>query len=255
MATKSKIEILLYLSLRNKRFNHLTNWLFSDFFFLRFTKDIEEMTGYRPGAYWQFTWRFLAPIIMVCILVSSIISMVVKKPQYSAWDASRVSSGKYYLVTHISRCQNTYVTTSTFLSFFLSFFFPFLCFQGIAVPTAYPSWVLAIAVVIIFAGIAPIPIVFLLRRFQCVKLDVDIHQGSIRRIDTTVSTKEMMGDVDVSRLKTKKKKKKKKKEKTFTHNFRSSLFVAIVVFAIYPSTTQLCTRAFASMCFFLFTFL
>lgn len=26
---------------------------------------------------------------------------------------------------------------------------------------------------------------------------MDIHQGSIRRIDTTVSTKEMMGDVDV----------------------------------------------------------
>lgn len=123
----------------------------------KFTKDIEEMTGYRPGVYWQFTWRFLAPIIMVCILLSSIASMFIKKPHYSAWDAS----------------------------------------QGIAVPTAYPSWVLAIAVVIIFAGIAPIPIVFLLRRFQCIKLDVDIHQGSIRRIDTTVSTKEMMGDVDL----------------------------------------------------------
>ncbi|CAL7934518.1 unnamed protein product [Xylocopa violacea] len=123
----------------------------------KFTKDIEEMTGYRPGPYWQFTWRFLAPIIMVCILVSSVASMFIKKPQYSAWDASR----------------------------------------GIAVPSAYPSWVLAIAAVIIFAGIAPIPIVFLLRRFQCVKLDVDIHQGSIRRIDTTVSTKEMMGDVDL----------------------------------------------------------
>ncbi|XP_071864976.1 sodium- and chloride-dependent transporter XTRP3 isoform X2 [Bombus fervidus] len=123
----------------------------------KFTKDIEEMTGYRPGIYWQFTWRFLAPIIMVCILLTSIASMFIKKPTYSAWDASR----------------------------------------GIAVPTAYPSWVLAIAVVIIFAGIAPIPIVFFLRRFQCVKLDVDIHQGSIRRIDTTVSTKEMMGDVDL----------------------------------------------------------
>lgn len=123
----------------------------------KFTKDIEEMTGYRPGPYWQFTWRFLAPIIMVCILLSSIASMFIKKPQYSAWDATR----------------------------------------GIAVPTAYPSWVLAIAVVIIFAGVAPIPIVFLLRRFQCVKLDMDIHQSSIRRIDTTVSTKEMMGDVDL----------------------------------------------------------
>ncbi|XP_076374532.1 sodium- and chloride-dependent transporter XTRP3 isoform X2 [Megalopta genalis] len=123
----------------------------------KFTKDIEEMTGYRPGPYWQVTWRFLAPIIMVCILVSSIASMFINKPRYSAWDATK----------------------------------------GIAVLTNYPSWVLAIAAVIILVSVAPIPIVFLLRRFQCVKLDVDIHQGSIRRIDTTVSTKEMMGDVDL----------------------------------------------------------
>lgn len=64
--------------------------------------------------------------------------------------------------------------------------------------TEYPDWVLAIAVVIILVGIAPIPTVFILRLCQCSKLDVDIHQGSIRRIETTVSTKEMMGDVDVS---------------------------------------------------------
>ncbi|XP_018378027.1 PREDICTED: sodium- and chloride-dependent transporter XTRP3 [Trachymyrmex cornetzi] len=123
----------------------------------KFTKDIEEMTGYKPGAYWQVTWRFLAPIIMLCILVFSIISMFIKKPQYSAWNAA----------------------------------------TGETEPTSYPGWVLGIAVIIILAGIAPIPIVFLLRRFQLVKLDVDIHQGSIRRIDTTVSTKEMMGDVDL----------------------------------------------------------
>ncbi|XP_014608769.1 PREDICTED: sodium-dependent neutral amino acid transporter B(0)AT3 isoform X1 [Polistes canadensis] len=123
----------------------------------KFTKDIEEMTGYKPGIYWQVTWRFLAPIIMVCILISSIASMFIKKPEYSAWNAT----------------------------------------QGVTVSMPYPGWVLAIAACIIFAGIAPIPIVFLLRVFQCVKLDVDIHQGSIRRIDTTVSTKEMMGDVDL----------------------------------------------------------
>lgn len=73
-----------------------------------------------------------------------------------------------------------------------------LNFQGEAKKTDYPGWVLGIAGIIILAGIAPIPIVYILRRFQLVKLDVDIHQGSIRRIDTTVSTKEMMGDVDVS---------------------------------------------------------
>ncbi|XP_046738480.1 sodium- and chloride-dependent transporter XTRP3 isoform X2 [Diprion similis] len=123
----------------------------------KFTKDIEDMTGYRPGLYWQVTWRFLAPLIMVGILVSSIVCMFIKKPEYSAWDATK----------------------------------------GMSVPTSYPSWVLVIAVIIVIAGVAPMPIVFFLRRFQCVKLDVDIHQGSIRRIDTTVSTKEMMGDVDL----------------------------------------------------------
>lgn len=50
----------------------------------------------------------------------------------------------------------------------------------------------------IAAGVLPIPIVFLLRRYQCLKIDINIHEGSIRRIDTTVSTKEMITDVDVS---------------------------------------------------------
>lgn len=70
--------------------------------------------------------------------------------------------------------------------------------QGKTELTMYPDWVLAIGVGIILLGIAPIPIVFLMRRFQLTKLDIDIHHGSIRRNDTTVSTKEMIGDVDVS---------------------------------------------------------
>lgn len=65
----------------------------------------------------------------------------------------------------------------------------------------YPSWVLGIAISMIAAGVLPIPIVFLLRRYQCLKMDINIHEGSIRRIDTTVSTKEMITDVDVSLIK------------------------------------------------------
>ena len=57
---------------------------------------------------------------------------------------------------------------------------------------------MGIAACMIICGILPIPLVFLLRRCQFLKFDVSIHQGSIRRIETTVSTKEMMGDVDVS---------------------------------------------------------
>lgn len=70
--------------------------------------------------------------------------------------------------------------------------------QGHTVKKSYPDWVLGIAVAMILAGVLPIPVVLLLRRFQCLALDVDIHQGSIRRIETTVSTKEMMSDQDVS---------------------------------------------------------
>lgn len=70
--------------------------------------------------------------------------------------------------------------------------------QGVTVKTPYPGWVLVVAAVMVLAGILPIPIVFLLRRYQILKMDINIHEGSIRRIDTTVSTKEMITDVDVS---------------------------------------------------------
>ncbi|XP_044263395.1 sodium-dependent neutral amino acid transporter B(0)AT3 isoform X1 [Tribolium madens] len=123
----------------------------------KFTKDIQDMTGIKPGVYWQLTWRFLAPIIMTAILIASIADMVKKHPSYEVW-------------------------------------IPDL---GKAVETVYPGWVLAIAVAMIAAGVLPIPMVFLLRRYQCLKMDINIHEGSIRRIDTTVSTKEMITDVDL----------------------------------------------------------
>jgi len=64
---------------------------------------------------------------------------------------------------------------------------------------SYPNWVMAIALSMILAGVLPMPIVFLMRSFQCLKVDLDIHQGSIRRNETTASTKEMIdNDDDVS---------------------------------------------------------
>lgn len=57
---------------------------------------------------------------------------------------------------------------------------------------------MAIGVAMITAGVLPMPMVYLLRRFQILKVDLDIHQGSIRRNETTASTKQMMDDEDVS---------------------------------------------------------
>lgn len=62
--------------------------------------------------------------------------------------------------------------------------------------TPYPSWVLVLGGTLAALSVVPIPIVFLLRRFQCVRLDTDINKGVIRRNETTISTKQMMTDVD-----------------------------------------------------------
>lgn len=57
----------------------------------RFTEDIYQMTGYRPGLYWQLTWRYIGPFIMCCVLISSVVFMIIKNPKYGAWSAELVS--------------------------------------------------------------------------------------------------------------------------------------------------------------------
>lgn len=48
------------------------------------------MTGIRPGLYWQLTWRYIGPTIMVLILGSSVVSMIMKNPTYGAWSEELV---------------------------------------------------------------------------------------------------------------------------------------------------------------------
>lgn len=61
------------------------------------------MTGIRPGLYWQLTWRYIGPTIMVLILGSSVVSMIMKNPTYGAWSAELV---RIY-VTPVSRLLQT----------------------------------------------------------------------------------------------------------------------------------------------------
>lgn len=139
------------------------------------------MTGYRPGLYWQMTWRYIGPAMMSVLLVASVISMIRTSPEYGAWDPIEVRH-----LTDLSRRDE--LNSSVFHE------------KGATVMKPYPSWVMTIALGMICAGILPMPLVYLLRRFQILKVDLDIHQGSIRRNETTASTKEMIDqDDDVSR--------------------------------------------------------
>ena len=53
-------------------------------------RDIEHMTGVRPGWYWQIMWRFVSPALMILVISSSIYFMFTNKPTYIGWDGDQV---------------------------------------------------------------------------------------------------------------------------------------------------------------------
>ena len=57
----------------------------------RFNKDIEFMIGHKPNIFWQVTWRFVSPLIMVVILVFYFVTQVTQNPTYLVWDEEAVS--------------------------------------------------------------------------------------------------------------------------------------------------------------------
>lgn len=57
----------------------------------RFNKDIEFMIGHKPNIFWQVTWRFVSPVIMIVILVFYFVTEVRQSPTYLVWDQELVS--------------------------------------------------------------------------------------------------------------------------------------------------------------------
>ena len=56
----------------------------------QFTDDIEEMTGVRPGIYWQVCWRFVSPLLLTIVLVTSVVMPFLDTPRYTAWNVDEV---------------------------------------------------------------------------------------------------------------------------------------------------------------------
>lgn len=61
------------------------------FFSVRFSDDIELMTGRRPHHYWLFCWRYVAPATMITILSCSFVKIATEGVGYEAWDKETVS--------------------------------------------------------------------------------------------------------------------------------------------------------------------
>ncbi|XP_070822194.1 sodium-dependent neutral amino acid transporter B(0)AT3-like [Chaetodon trifascialis] len=52
----------------------------------RFSDDIEWMSGRRPNIYWQVTWRFISPVMLLLIFVAYVVVAAEKRPTYNAWN-------------------------------------------------------------------------------------------------------------------------------------------------------------------------
>ncbi|XP_068202825.1 sodium- and chloride-dependent transporter XTRP3A isoform X2 [Palaemon carinicauda] len=118
----------------------------------KFTDDIEKMIGIRPGLYWQATWRFISPLTIAVIVVASIYHRITNPPEYPAWKAE----------------------------------------QGFSVKEPYPGWAMFVCLLLLLSGFLPIPIVYFMRRWQCIRFDSNIHEASIKRVETTISTTGMI---------------------------------------------------------------
>nr|XP_061808729.1 sodium-dependent neutral amino acid transporter B(0)AT1-like [Nerophis lumbriciformis] len=54
----------------------------------RFNADVEFMTGRKPSFFWQVTWRFISPLIVLVILIFYLITQAQEKLTYLVWDPS-----------------------------------------------------------------------------------------------------------------------------------------------------------------------
>ena len=65
----------------------------------RFGDDIEQMIGTKVNIYWKVIWKFVAPAIVLVLLVATLISKFINPITYDAYDSSTVS---YQIFKHTS---------------------------------------------------------------------------------------------------------------------------------------------------------
>ncbi|XP_051871693.1 solute carrier family 6 member 19a, tandem duplicate 1 [Pristis pectinata] len=54
----------------------------------RFNNDIEWMIGHKPNIFWQLTWRYISPLIMLVIFIFYFVIKVTTNLTYITWDPS-----------------------------------------------------------------------------------------------------------------------------------------------------------------------
>ncbi|KAG8572241.1 hypothetical protein GDO81_011989 [Engystomops pustulosus] len=119
----------------------------------RFSEDIKWMTGKRPNIYWQTTWRYISPLLMVAVFLSYIVIQFLTPLTYEPWDPN-------YENFPMKKTEN------------------------------YPNWVVAVCVLLVVIPCMFIPTIALLQFLRKRLKNADCPAGDQKRKEYN-ATKEM----------------------------------------------------------------
>ena len=129
----------------------------------RFNDDIEKMTGHRPNLYWQATWRFISPLMLLVVFIAYVVVEAEKRPTYNAWNPDYVrpiclapQHHSWTFVVFITKCQKIQQ------HWFSTSLPPQVNFP-LADVQHYPEWVYTICVLLSVFPVLSIPLVALYR--------------------------------------------------------------------------------------------
>ncbi|XP_055971741.1 sodium-dependent neutral amino acid transporter B(0)AT2 [Sorex fumeus] len=89
----------------------------------KFMEDLKDMLGFVPNKYYYYMWKYISPLVLLALLLSSFVNMVLSPPGYNAWIEDKAAE--------------------EFLN--------------------YPVWGVAVCVSLIVLAILPVPVVFIIR--------------------------------------------------------------------------------------------
>ncbi|KAJ1164339.1 hypothetical protein NDU88_004779 [Pleurodeles waltl] len=89
----------------------------------KFMEDLTDMLGFTPYKYYYYTWKYISPVVLLFLLISSIVGMGYSPPGYSAW-IEETATEEFKI---------------------------------------YPTWGIVVCMSLIGFAVLPVPIVFLVR--------------------------------------------------------------------------------------------
>lgn len=67
------------------------------------------MLGFSPSQYYYYMWKYISPLVLLCLLVASIVQMGLSPPGYNAWIEDTVSNIKENTLLSLPETWNVYL--------------------------------------------------------------------------------------------------------------------------------------------------